>query len=238
MRKVIIFYTNNSAKDAVIGESLNSIIKAKGDIPLVITAQEPLNMWLPDQAVNIVNRRAANHASMYRQIVQSLEIARKYKPTHVFFCEHDVLYPEGYFDCNDDVDGFTYTDNKLYYMLNQNKLIEYPGNVSLSTLFCRYELALSAFKRRVYRCNKMNMVKAGWTVSEPGKSKQQGTFQRIGWCTEDTSGDMLLRQQDLPLIDIRDDHNLSKFSAGEKKQVTCDYWQEVLDDIYHNTSQK
>lgn len=231
MNKVIIFYTNNDIELPILKASIRSIMTAKGEIPLVITAQDQIPFLCHSQ-YNLVNKRAKNHASMYKQILESLTIAARYKPDHVFFCEHDVLYPEGYFDQVEPVqDGFSYTDNKLYYDAPTKRLVEWPGNISLSTLFCRYDLALSAFNRRVYRCDKMHMDKAGWTCSEPGKSTKQTRFKRLGWCTDDTTGDYTIREYDLPLIDIRNGHNLSKASMHDKKETVCKYWKEELEEL-------
>lgn len=102
-----IFYTNNDndkINQAII-ESLNSIRKSAYGKADIITS-----VWrtIPSNPFNqyVAWTRTSSHLNQLLQIMQLLFTARstgKYK--YVSFLEHDVLYPEGYFDYPDFDNG-------------------------------------------------------------------------------------------------------------------------------------
>lgn len=94
--KLGIFYTNNNVPK-VVKESLHSLEKFKNvaDILTCVWSPIPGNPFYEVGAMT----KSSTHLNIIIQILQLLYTARetnKYK--YVSFLEHDVLYPEGYFD--------------------------------------------------------------------------------------------------------------------------------------------
>jgi len=100
--KLGIFYTNNNVKN-VVNESLKSLEKFTDvDILTCVWESIPNNNFYEIQALT----KTSTHLNIIIQILQLLYIAQqtgKYK--YVSFLEHDVLYPDGYFDYPDFEDG-------------------------------------------------------------------------------------------------------------------------------------
>ena len=102
-----IFYSNNNddrIRPCII-ESLKNISKAAKDKADIIT-----NMWNSEKEnpffETIAWTNTTSHLNQVLQVLQCLCTAQKinnYK--YVSFLEHDVLYPEGYFDYPDFDDG-------------------------------------------------------------------------------------------------------------------------------------
>lgn len=94
-----IFYSNNNV-DKVVKESLMSLKKFDGiaDILTCVWKHIPDNPFYETQAMT----QSSSHLNIIIQILQLLYTARdtgKYK--YVSFLEHDVLYPDEYFDFPD-----------------------------------------------------------------------------------------------------------------------------------------
>lgn len=96
-RKLGIFYTNNN-HDQVIKASLDSIQKAaEGKADIITCSWKPIegNPFAELPALT----RHSHHLNIIIQILQCLYTARSVKQyDYVSFLEHDVYYPEGYFD--------------------------------------------------------------------------------------------------------------------------------------------
>lgn len=96
INKLGIFYTNNNVPN-VVKESLMTLEKFKdvADIMTCVWNSIPENPFYEVGAMT----KSSNHLNIIIQILQLLYTARetnKYK--YVSFLEHDVLYPESYFD--------------------------------------------------------------------------------------------------------------------------------------------
>jgi len=94
-----IFYTNNNV-DKVVQKSLESLTKFKGKADILTCVWNPI----PDNPFYqaIAMTKSSNHLNIVIQILQLLYVAKEigdYK--YVSFLEHDVLYPDGYFDFPD-----------------------------------------------------------------------------------------------------------------------------------------
>lgn len=98
-----IFYSNNNTESIypAIRASLSSIKKASDGVADVYTCMwkhEPENPF-PEY---IAWTKTSSHLNQLLQIMQLLYSAREIYPyKYVSFLEHDVLYPEGYFDYPD-----------------------------------------------------------------------------------------------------------------------------------------
>jgi len=116
-----IFYSNNNDKSIypAIHASLNSIQKAAEGKADVITC-----MWQHDSKNPFPEflawTQTSSHLNQLLQVMQLLYQAREINQyRYVSFLEHDVLYPEGYFDYPDFEEGSVLT-NMNYIGINAN----------------------------------------------------------------------------------------------------------------------
>ena len=107
-----IFYTNNNRQETAdtIEFSLNRIKVASKDKADIITS-----VWQPIQSNPFPQylswMKEGGHLNQCLQILQLLYVSAKRKDyKYVSFLEHDVLYPEGYFDYPDFEDGSVLTN--------------------------------------------------------------------------------------------------------------------------------
>lgn len=119
--KLGIFYSNNNdvSLHPSIRISLNSIKKASENKADIITC-----MWVPESSNPFIEylawTKTTSHLNQLLQIMQLLYVAKKVNPNYkyVSFLEHDVLYPEGYFDYPDFSEGEIMT-NMNYIGMNK-----------------------------------------------------------------------------------------------------------------------
>lgn len=118
--RVGIFYSNNNTPDIypAIRASLKSIHKAaegRADIYTCMWNREPENPFIE----YIAWTQTSSHLNQLLQVMQLLYNARQVNNyTYVSFLEHDVLYPEGYFDYPEFPEGEIYT-NMNYIGMNR-----------------------------------------------------------------------------------------------------------------------
>jgi hypothetical protein len=119
--KLGIFYSNNNNKDIwnAIYSSLNSVkIASEGKADIITCLWEDM----PKNPFNSVSSwyRSQSHLNQLLQILQLLYTAKEMGVyDYVSFLEHDVLYPEGYFDFPDFENGKVLT-NMNYGGLNKD----------------------------------------------------------------------------------------------------------------------
>lgn len=119
--KLGIFYSNNNTPSIypAICASLKSIQKAaegKADILTCMWQHEPQNPF-PEF---IAWTHTSSHLNQLLQVMQLLYQAREiHNYDYVSFLEHDVLYPEGYFDFPDFEEGCVMT-NMSYMGINSD----------------------------------------------------------------------------------------------------------------------
>lgn len=97
--KLGIFYTNNNV-DATVQASVMNLERFRGIADIITCVWRPIpgNPFYEMQAMT----KSSSHLNIVIQILQLLYTARSsgnYK--YVSFLEHDVLYPDGYFDFPD-----------------------------------------------------------------------------------------------------------------------------------------
>jgi hypothetical protein len=120
-KKLGIFYSNNTKAETfpAIRASLKSIEKAakdKADILTCMWNHEPENPF-PEY---IAWTKTSSHLNQLLQVLQLLYVAKQVnKYEYVSFLEHDVLYPEGYFDYPEVKPGTVIT-NMNYMGINKD----------------------------------------------------------------------------------------------------------------------
>ena len=142
MRKVILYYTDNSPRvDPFIISLCQKYIQASG-LPIVSVSLQPIKF-----GHNIVLKdRVRSYPTMVDQIILGLE---EIEEGQVFFCEHDVLYHLSHFDFTIPADNvYCYNDNIWRWSYHTDLAITYERLMSLSTLTANHELLYNHFKLR------------------------------------------------------------------------------------------
>lgn len=137
--KGIIYYTDNLIEEPILSAVRQRI--SDSGLPIVSTSLKPI-----DFGRNIVVEGERGYVTMVRQIYTALE---NLETRYVFFCEHDVLYPQSHFDFTPSKDGvFYYNDNVWRWYYGTDKAITYDRLISLSSLCCNRQLALKNYELR------------------------------------------------------------------------------------------
>jgi len=212
MQKVILYYTNNQLHSGIMTACQQALLKAAGDIPIVCVGQQPMEFG----AVNIdMGPLKKERRSITFQMYHGLLAAwQKFQPDVVFTAEHDVMYPEGYFDFTPSKPEIYYYCTNKYYMTDC--CFVQSDHPTLSTLSCDFKHLLSHVTVRLYRTDKLHKKKGGWAAIEPGRY------------TDNYMGELEFVPRDRPHIDIRHDGNLSQvfFNTYPREQMhqQTPYW--------------
>lgn len=144
LNKLGIFYSNNNtpAIYPAIKASLKSIEKAaegKADILTCMWHAEPDNPFTE----YIAWTRTSSHLNQLLQVMQLLYNARIINDyEYVSFLEHDVLYPEGYFDYPDFPSGEMYTNMNYIGMNSQGFQTRGQNDEPFHQITMRFEDAI------------------------------------------------------------------------------------------------
>jgi len=219
MKKVIIYYTDNKLDKNIASFCFENLLKVRGIIPIVLVSQKRTSFLYKGEI--IVGDKSKSRQSMFEQIQSGLQVAKRmYQPDFVFLAEHDVLYPEWYFNSTtEDEKNFYYATNN-YYMTD--KSFFHNEGINLSTLRCSFDLLLSHVNWRLYRMQHLNMKKGGLVKCEPGTSLPSDKFKTL---SDPTGGYKFLIQR-FPCVDIRHGNNLSKVEVGPKPIHHIGYWKD------------
>jgi len=194
MNKSICYYTDNQLDEHI--ERLVRCYLSRVDIPIFSASLKPISFGL-----NEVINEERGYPTLVKQIISCL---KRSKSKYVFFCEHDVLYPESHFDFTppkDDV--FYYNRNTWRWWLGSDKVIQHDRMYSLSTMCANREFTLDHYLRRqkVIENNGWDQIKSHepqWARImgyEPGTKKM-----RRGGFSDDDFGTWY---SEVPVIDIR-----------------------------------
>lgn len=191
--KGIIYYTDNRYLDPPIYPVAQRFILGSG-LPITSVSLRPI-----DFGKNFVLNRKRGMYTMILQIIMALENS---EADHVFFCEHDVLYPKSHFDFTPPRDDtYYYNTNAWRWRYHTRQVVTFKGLASLSSMCCNRKLALEHFKfrKKYVEDNKFDMESTGETswsrhmAYEPGLKKRSYFPDELAdfWHSE------------FPLVDIR-----------------------------------
>lgn len=222
--KGIIYYTDNRLNEPIFSVVQKQILQS--GLPIVSVSLKPINF-----GTNIVLNLSPSFLTMLKQIVTALE---KSQSTHVFFCEHDVLYPASHFDFTPPKDEiFYYNANVWRWKYPDNLAITYDRLISLSGLCVNREFALNHYKSRLAKIEEMNLDEdkrrePGWARKwgyEPGTKK----IKRGGFSDDDFE---TFSSKD-PIIDIRHGKTFSqsKVTLESFVHLPTNWRQTSLDQI-------
>jgi len=218
LSKGIIFYTDNRLKLSiahVVQKQLRGI-SAKRGIPIVSASLKPMGKM----GKNIHLPLEPGRLTMFKQILAAIENSTS---DIIFFCEHDVLYPESHFDFTPTYRNiFYYNQNFWKVGIDHDKAVHYDAN-QLSGMCCYRELALEEYQKRVERVQTED-----WKSSmgyEPGtRGIHRGGISDYLWES--------WRSKE-PLVDIRHSGNLT-WQRWSKEQfrnpMNCINWTETTID--------
>lgn len=171
------------------------------------------------------------YVTMNRQIIMALENSTA---DYVFFCEHDILYPEQHFDFvppRDDT--FYYNTNVWRWWFGHPTAIRHDGLVSLSSLCANRELAL-----RNYR-NKMKQIENADQHLLKGREPRLGRLRgyepgSVRWRKGNKNVEGLdFWSSAKPIIDIRHKgtFSLSKVRLDQFNHQPKGWVEKSIDDI-------
>ena len=220
MLKGIIYYSDGKIEEPIRSAVQRSILKAK--LPIVSCNLKPMNFG----DTEIVPMLKPGFITYMTQIESALAVSNA---EYVFFCEHDVLYPESHFDFTPSKDDiFYYNSNVWRWLYGKDTAITYDRLISLSGLCVNRELALDHYRRRLIRASafppESNIREPSWAREwgyEPGTKK----VKRGGFSDDDFE----TWSSDFPMIDIRHPGTISKAKVtldSFKHQPTG--WKEVF----------
>lgn len=192
--KGIIYYTDNR-----LGEPIFSVVQKQilgSGLPILSVSLKPISF-----GKNIVLNLTPCYLTMIKQIVRGLEES---EANHVFFCEHDCLYPNSHFDFTPQRnDIFYYNANVWRWKYPDDQAISYDRLISLSSLCVNRGFALDHYIKRLKKIKEMRYDRdsrrePAWARKwgyEPGTKK----IKRGGFSDDDFE---TWRSKD-PIIDIR-----------------------------------
>lgn len=208
----IIYYTSNHIKPEIKEGCWRQLQKSG----LQITVND-----------TVVGKLGA--VSMFKQIFDCLQRA---KQTHVFFCEHDILYHPSHFKFVPSKDDtYFYNVNVWRWDYYSYKVITYDHQVSVSGLCVNRELALAFYERRLKIIEEKEYDKIPtfgnpiWARSmgyEPGKVNQDGeSALQEEWRSE------------YPNIDIRHTRSMTppKLNYEDFKRKPQNWREDVIENL-------
>jgi len=198
----------------------------KAHLPIVSTSLQQIEF-----GKNIVIEGRPGPFSMLWQIFIALANS---EGEYVFFCEHDVLYPESHFDFTPPKDDiFYYNDHVWRWDYPSDRAITYDRLFSLSSLCVNRRFALNHYTDRIYRVIENHWYEDAsrdpqWARIigfEPGtKKKKRGGF---------SDDDYETWQSKEPIIDIRHNRTYSKAKVSLKdfKHPPTNWQETTIDKI-------
>lgn len=194
MTKGIIYYTNNRLDEPIFSTVQKQI--ANSGLPIVSVSHTPLNF-----GKNFVLNEPSGIVTMIKQIEFAL---RKSDVDYVFFCEHDVLYPNSHFEFTPTRDDMFYYNSHVYrWDYPKDRLITYHRLISLSGLCVNRKFAHDHYKKRLTKMYENEFDKD--TSREPLWARKWGyepgtkKIRRGGFSDDDFE----TWESRLPIIDIR-----------------------------------
>src|SRR3990167_10072219 len=139
MDKGIIYYTDN-----LIEEPIKSVVQeylSDSGLPIISASLKEIEF-----GKNVVVKGERGYPTMVRQIVEALKLL---DTKYVFFCEHDVLYPQSHFDftpLKDDI--FYYNENVWRWAFGTDMAVQYDRMLPLSCLCANREFTLNHYLGR------------------------------------------------------------------------------------------
>src|SRR3990167_4933683 len=141
--KGIIYFSDNRPTPHIL--NMCHVELAKANLPIVSVTLKPMNF-----GENIVLPLERGWETYFIQIFTALQAS---KADIVYFCEHDVLYPQSHFEFTPPTkDKFYYNQNWIKIDWPYTKAVAWDAD-QVSGLVCYRELALEWYKNKVEQFN-------------------------------------------------------------------------------------
>ena len=172
-KTTLIYYTDGCVEDSIAKLAQAYILKA--NLPIISVSQKPMDFG-ENYCIGEIGRSYENIQS---QILVGLG---KATTEYVALCEHDTIYPEGYFDFIPTHEGvFFYNRNRIFVVAKKGpqygEFIKFQdANPNADQLICNRKLLIEATLIRrdlLARCS-ISELPRGW--SEPGYSLPHEKF--------------------------------------------------------------
>lgn len=167
IKKLGIFYTNNNIP-SVVEYCLKDLIKFKDQTDIISCVWKPI----PNNPFHeiIADTQHSHHLNITIQILQLLYTANKYKQyDYVSFLEHDVLYPNDYFNFDGFDDQYNGLVNKNYIGLCDSGFQHKNQNDSpLHQITMRFNNAIDHFESMILMAIKNKSI-----ILEPVKLQER-----------------------------------------------------------------
>lgn len=188
----VVYYSDNRPDADFLATVRRQLRRAAGDHPIIAVTLGPTEDWGAERVVLPLER---GYLTMARQILTGIKLA---DADVVFLCEHDCLYPEGYFEHRPSSDQvYSYAGHTWKVDAETGRTLTYRME-QLSGLCADRALLLDHYRRRVDR-----IAREGFTRRmgfEPGKPVRHGGLDDVPrevWWNE------------RPIVDIRHGQNLT-----------------------------
>lgn len=202
MSKGIIYYTDNRLREPIFSICQKQILESK--LPITSVSLSPINF-----GNNITLNLKPSYVTMVKQITSALENSTA---DIVFFCEHDVLYPQSHFDFTPAKDNiFYYNSNVWRWAYPTKQLITYDRLISLSGLSVNRLFALNHYQHRLSKIKELE-VEGDEKIHEPIWARRWGyepgtkKIKRGGFSDDNFE----TWQSEVPMIDIRHGRTFSQ----------------------------
>lgn len=191
-----LYYSDNRGDPKVLAAARRQVRFAAADIPIVaVTLPGDLVLGRFDGALHLELQADRGYLTMARQILTGLQLL---DTDIVFHCEHDVLYPPGYFDFRPPAgDTYHYAANTWKVDAASGRALTYQME-QLSGLCADRLLLLDHFRRRVAHLEQHGFSRR--VGFEPGKPIRHGGLDDVPRATW---------QNPVPIVDIRHGANLT-----------------------------
>lgn len=209
----IVYYSDCRADDGLLMAVRRHLRRAAGDLPIVAVTLKPTEDWGAQRVVLSLPR---GYLAMTTQILAGLLLAES---DVVFLCEHDCLYPDGYFDHRPSSRYvYSYAGHTWKVDAETGRALHYRCE-QVSGLCADRELLLDHYRARVAHIEARGFsMRLGF---EPGKPTRHGGLDDIPretWWNE------------RPIVDVRHGANLSptRWSKAQfRNQRYTDGWTEA-----------
>lgn len=207
----ILYYTDSRGDEVVLAAARRQLVHAAAGLPIVAVSlpRYPVDNVIGAQGLvrieggpadafagmrHVVLPLERGYLTMARQILTGLELL---DTDVVFFCEHDCLYPAGYFDHRPMPGIYEYAGHTWKVDAASGRALTYEMQ-QLSGLCGERRLLLDHFRRRVAHIEQHGFSRR--MGFEPGKPVRHGGLDDVPRATWANL---------VPIVDIRHGHNLT-----------------------------
>jgi len=211
----VVYYTDNEL-------DYNIALLVRRQISKVFSGEIISSTLKPiDFGINIVNELERSYPTMFKQILAGLEASTA---DIIYFCEHDVIYPEEYFTfIPPDPSKIYYNHNVWQLRISDGFAVSFEAK-RLSQL-CAYRTTLiEHYKRRIALVEKVGFSRRmGFEPGSHGRPERVDDLQSEFWESKN------------PTLDLKHGKNATeaRWNPSQfRSQRSCKGWKETMEIPY------